>query len=228
MGLVITRSSFYNNWTSYCTHTILMFAIFDNLTAVMIFGSVLLILVAVQSRSVEMNSELLSMYSGKVASLDLATLLEDDMDNVGVGLQPDTVLFTLPTQDGVLTREFVFNQAFEMASMPGSFMDVQRRYRLIDASIITLDTVSVQTYQVVREERVDSTGVYSPWRETWASQQSLTYFNISLKDNNFVDTVFPDSARYVRVAFTVLPSYQQHNQHIRELNWNTTINVRPY
>lgn len=205
-----------------------MISIFDNLTAVMIFGVVLLILVAVQSRSIEMSSELLSMYSGKVASLDLATLLEDDMDNLGSGMAPDTTLFAAPVQDGILTRQFIFNQAMEQVSSPGDMMDVQRRYRIVDGSVVTIDTTSKQTYQVIREERIDSTGTYSPWAETWKSDQSLTYFNITMKDRNYADTAFPDSARYVRVAFTVLPGYQQHNQYVRELNWNTTINVRPY
>ena len=194
----------------------------------MVFGVVLLILVAVQSRSIEMNGELLSMYTGKVASLDLATLLEDDMDKLGEGLAPDSTFFAAPVQDGVITREFVFNQALEQISAPGSLMDVQRRYRLIDALSIIVDTATVQTYQLIREERIDSTGVFSPWEETWNSGQALTYFNITMKDRDFVDTAFPDSARYVRVAFSVLPSYQQENQYVREMNWNTTINVKPY
>ena len=205
-----------------------MISIFDNLIAVMIFGVVLLILVAVQSRSVEMNSELLSMYSGKVASLDLATLLEDDMDNLGRGLDTSAVIMFTPTQDGSNTREFVFNQALEQVSSPGSFMDVQRRYRLVNGPLVTVDTATVQTYQLIRDERIDSTGVFTPWGETWASGQSLTYFNITMKDANFVDTNDASIARYVRVAFTVVPAYQQHNQYLREMNWNTTINVRPY
>ena len=205
-----------------------MISIFDNLTAVMVFGVVLLILVAVQSRSIEMNGELLSMYSGKVASLDLATLLEDDMDNLGEGLAPDATFFSAPVQDGDITREFVFNQALEQLSSPGSFMDVQRRYRLVDALLITVDTTAVQTYTLIREERIDSTGVFSPWAETWNSGQAISYFNITMKDRDFVNTAFPDSAKYVRVAFTVLPAYQQENQYVREMNWNTTINVKPF
>lgn len=101
-----------------------MISIFDNLAAVMVLGIVLLILVAVQSRSGEMNGELVSMYSGKVASLDLATLVEDDMDNLGRNLNPDSVLFTAPVQDGDLTRLFVFNQAMEKVSSPGELMQV--------------------------------------------------------------------------------------------------------
>ncbi|MBX2818021.1 MAG: hypothetical protein KTR29_00025 [Rhodothermaceae bacterium] len=205
-----------------------MISIFDNLTAVMIFGVVLLILVAVQSRSLEMNNELLSTYSGKVASLDLAMLLENDLDNLGRDLAPDTVLMIAPTQDGAITRDFVFNLALEQTSSPGDMMSVQRRYRLIDDSIITVDTSNVQTYQLIREERIDSTGIFSAWTEKWASTQMLTYFNITMKDDQFLNTINADSAKYVRVAFAVLPAYHQDSQFIKEMSWNTTINVRPY
>ena len=205
-----------------------MIGIFDNLTAVMIFGVVLLILVAVQSRSLEMNNELLSTYSGKVASLDLAMLLEDDLDNLGRDLAPDTVLMVAPTQDGPITRDFVFNLALEQTSSPGDMMSVQRRYRLIDGAVIAVDTLNMQTYQLIREERIDSTGVFSSWSETWASSHMLTYFNITMKDDKFINTINADSAKYVRIAFSVLPAYHQESQSIKEMNWNTTINVRPY
>ena len=205
-----------------------MISIFDNLTAVMIFGVVLLILVAVQSRSIETNNELVSMHSGKVASLDLATLLEDDLDNLGTGMPQDTVLMVAPTQDGSITREFLFNLALEQPSSPGNMMSVQRRYRLVNASTITVDTSSVQTYQLIRDERIDSTGVFSPWAETFVSNHRISYFNVTMKDDQLVDTVHADSARYVRVAFTVIPAYLQQNQSVRELNWNTTMNVRTY
>ena len=208
-----------------------MISIFDNLTAVMIFGVIILILAAVQSRSTEMSGELMSNYSGKKASLDLALLLEDDMDNLGKGIAPDSSFFVAPVQDlsdSSLTREFVFNLSVENVSIPGSMINVQRRYRLVNATLVNVNSKNIQTYQVISEERVDSTGSYSPWIDKWNSEQSLTYFNVTMKDDKNNNTAFADSARYIRVAFTLLPRHQQNNQYLREMNWNTTINVRPY
>ena len=208
-----------------------MISIFDNLTAIMIFGVVLLILLAIQSRSLGESGELLSMYSGKVASLDLARLLEADMDIVGDGITQDssffsTALFTAPVQDGVLTREFVFNQVLPKDSL--SFMGKQHRYRLVDESTIMIDTHAVQTYRLIREDRTDSTGIFTLWEKRWESYPLLTYFNITMTDENFVFTSHADSAKYLKIAFSGLLPHQRSEHYMRELNWNTTNNVRPF
>ena len=195
----------------------------------MVFGVVLLILLAVQSRSMGTSGELFSVYSGKVASLDLATLLEEDMDNIGEGIDIDSTLFISPVQDSLLTREFVFNQIMEDSST-GATLSKQHRYRLLDAPSVIMDTSSVQTYKLVREERErpGTTGAFSAWKHLWESDQLLTYFNVSMQDHNFAPTSFPDSAKYVRIAFTSVPPYQKYDQYLRAMNWNTVTNVRPF
>ena len=202
-----------------------MTSIFDNVSAVIIGGVVVLILFVVQWRAGVMSSELFSMYSGKQSSLNLATLLEDDLELLGRNMDIDDSLFTVPVQSGGNTTSFTFFH--QDTDSTGLERDMEVRYRLASTEIISKDTSTIQLYELIREQR-NVNSFLAAWHQTWSSDRRLSHFYIEPQDERYLPTHREDETTYLRISFTMIPPYQTENQYVRQLNWSTTINVRPF
>ncbi len=206
-----------------------MISIFDNIIAIMIAGVVVIILFSIQQRSTDFNIEQTSIYSAKNSSLDFADWLEDDLKLTGTNIDHADVMFTVPNYVGSNTSQFLFRQ--ETRTYPGPIITrIQTRYEVDSSSTIVLPDTTIQLYELVRHQRDSSTttGAWSPWVETGAGPEWLSYFRIDLINNQgqLVNTE-PQTA-FLQVAFTLAMPNLSSQAYIREFNWSTKINIRQY
>ncbi|MFK7844562.1 MAG: hypothetical protein AB8G77_04615 [Rhodothermales bacterium] len=206
-----------------------MISIFDNIIAIMIAGVVVIILFSIQQRSTDFNIEQTSIYSAKNSSLDFANWIEEDLKLVGTNIDHGDVMFIAPTYTGSNTSQFLFLQ--ETRVYPGPIITrIQTRYDVDSSSTIVLPDTTIQLYELIRHQRDSSstTGVWSPWVETGAGPQWLSYFRIDLMNNQGqLITTEPQTA-FLEVAFTLAMPNLSSQAYIREFNWSSQINIRQY
>ena len=206
-----------------------MHIIFDNLTAILIGGIVLLVLLVVQVRSGEINLEQTSMYTAKQLSLDFAEWLEDDLVTLGTNFDSTDVRFSLPTQVGGNTTAFEFYQdSINYAVLPPDTVRIETRYVLSASSIAEVADSTVQLYDLTRSVRTQGASGWSAWTTDGQSPSQLSYFEIELLDRQGQTVATESATAYIRVAFSLVPPYQSSKQYLREVNWGTTIAIQPF
>ena len=206
-----------------------MHIIFDNLTAILIGGIVLLILLAVQVRSSEINLEQTSMYTAKQLSLDFAEWLEDDLVTLGTNFDSTDARFTLPTNASGNTTTFEFYQdSINVAAFPPDTVRIETRYVLTAASVAEVADSTVQLYDLTRSVRMQGPSGWSAWTTDGQSPSQLSYFEIELLNRDGQTVATESATSYIRVAFSLVPPYQSSKQYLREVNWGTTIAIRPF
>ncbi len=207
-----------------------MISIFDNMTAMLIGGVVLLILVTVQQRSSELGVEQTAIYVAKQQSLEFAEWLEDDINKLGMNFDSTAVRFALPVQSGGNTTSFEFYQdSLNIAVTPIDTVRIETRYQLNAASTATIADSTVQLYQLVRETRVENGfGGWTSWAEDGRSPGLLTYFEIELLNLSGQVVAVENQTSFVRMAFSLAPPFQSNKQYLTQLSWGTTVSLRPY
>src|SRR5690625_7801492 len=80
-----------------------MIAIFDNLNAILIGSTVILVIMAMQMRMTEMSVEQTANYMMKRQAMDLATWMEDDLLLMGQNLPSGTAAYTNPQDSSGIT-----------------------------------------------------------------------------------------------------------------------------
>lgn len=207
-----------------------MISIFDNIIAIMIAGVVVIILFSIQQRSTDFNIEQTSIYSAKNSSLDFANWLEEDLKLVGTNIDHGDVMFTVPTYVGSNTSQFLFYSE-TIIHTPGEITTrIETRYDIDSSSTIVLPDTTIQLYELVRHQRDSSTtsGAWSPWVETGAGPEWLSYFRIGLINNQGLLVNTEPQTAFLDVSFTLAMPNLSSQAYIREFNWSSKINICQY
>src|SRR5690625_4931521 len=109
-----------------------MIAIFDNLNAILIGSTVILVIMAMQMRMTEMSVEQTANYMMKRQAMDLATWMEDDLLLMGQNLPSGTAAYTNPQDSSGITLGFEFYR--DSVAVVGGTLDTMRittRYDLL-------------------------------------------------------------------------------------------------
>src|SRR5690625_2756407 len=85
-----------------------MIAIFDNLNAILIGSTVILVIMPMQMRLTEMSVEQTANYMLKRQAMDLATWMEDDLLSMGQSLPSGRAAYTNPHDASGITLCFEF------------------------------------------------------------------------------------------------------------------------
>src|SRR5690625_334190 len=108
-----------------------MIAIFDNLNAILIGSTDILVLVAMQMRMAEMSVEQTANYRMKRQAMDLTTWMEDDLLLMGQNLPSGTTAYANPKDSSGITLGFEFYR--DSVAVVGGTLDTMRittRYEL--------------------------------------------------------------------------------------------------
>lgn len=217
--------------------------IFDNLTAIIVAGVLILGLQVTQVRSQHASLEQVVSHSVKTKTLVFGQWVESDILNLGANYGTNLYRFEEPTLDPVTgdTREWLFYS--DSTHTDGSGIRVVKRYRLENTRTATFSDSTYQLYELHRDSLVvalDEDGVPAPYTEAdWVksaqSISTLSFFKIELLDR-YGETPLTDDGDvdvykvdYIRVRFGVVPEYVlRPDNYIRELYWVKTLKVRPY
>lgn len=204
-----------------------MYFIFDNLTASIVGGIVLMMLFGIQSRIQSNTVESTIMYAAKNQTLQFAELLERDLSNAGYLSTPgDQSILRHATRNSGGT---VTTDTLEFWGSDGNGLRTRVRYVLDKTSSATIDGETVQLYQVNRYEN-NIIG----WKNAGASLPTLTEFRIDLLDSANNGVVDIADARKMRVRFEAAvvggrlkdTGGNTESTFLRTLRWGVTLSPK--
>lgn len=194
-----------------------MSALLDNLAALMIGASILLMLLAMQQQAQESALLRTLSYTAKKSALDFGEWMQEDLANVGAGLNlgDDAIVDREENAEG-LTRLFHFRRLLE----PDDVSATDVVYVLQARDTVEIDEEQVVLYQL--ERRLDSE--YGD--VTGQSTATLTDFHIDMIDGAGAETDFPDQARQLRIRFSASMMYNEREHYLRQTHWSTMVPLR--
>lgn len=196
---------------------------FDNITATLIGGIVMLMLVTMQMRMRQVNIEQTLLYNAKGQALSLGDWLQQDMGNAGGGVPIDEQFIEDYEIDAATenTKRFSFRRKLQETDPTATLIT----YELIDGDTTVVEGDTLQLYQLQRCEGTTT----CPAGSTSVNGQSpsrLTYFRIDLLDENGgAWTAGTSNAYYLRVRFSVT-SMSTRRHHMHKAYWGTVFPLR--
>ena len=199
-----------------------MIVLFDNLTATLIGGVILLILVAMQVRLNTANVEQTALTIAKGQALDFGDWIQEDLGNAGSGVAVNQEFIEnveVDPETGNTTRVSFYRKV-----NPSDASPTMITYELIDGQTVTVDGEEVQLYQLQRCEGASTCPVASA-SLNGQSAPALSYFNIDFLDDSgwMAGTT---GAQYIRIRFAMASVLSDNNIHLREAQWGTVLPLR--
>ena len=199
-----------------------MIVIFDNLTATLIAGVILLVLITMQVRINNANVEQTALTIAKGNALDFGDWIQEDLGNAGSGVPINQDFIENVVTDA--TTGNTTRISFYRKVNPTDASATQITYELIDAETVMVDGVPVQLYQLQRCEGAATCPANSP-NLMGQSAAALSYFNIDFLDDSgwLAGTV---GAKYMRIRFAMASVLNENTNHLREAQWGTVLPLR--
>lgn len=215
--------------------------IFDHLQALLIASVVILVLVANQMRTLEDGLEDTSVYIAKNNSLDLAEMIEADLNmtlhRFDTGEAPFTWSDMMTDTDGRTTQFVLYRDSVDS----GVTYRIQTRYRLsfVDSLYVhTVDSLGDRTvesnpmFEVIREECSYLVSSYTcssgDYKFAGNSAPYIKDFRITplQQDKSLAANI--TQAHYLQVSFIMSPPLQTDRQVVDKLHWSTLLQVQPF
>lgn len=220
-----------------------MIFIYDNLTATLVSGAVLLILFSMQVRLGRLNVEQTSTYMSKMHSLDFADWLEDDLLDMGKHMdEAKTPLFDELEYDsaGRTTRFTFFRNDVVDDDGDGFKNDTLQyaiRYDLAYTETREVDGEEVDLFQVERRVCTRKLPAIAPclsYELTGSSIGLLQHFKIdmldrdgaSISDASTVAASDPFRIQQTRVQFAMASPVAANTNQLRTMHWGATLLLR--
>ncbi len=209
--------------------------LFDNLTAIIVAGVVILMLATAQIYAQRSGLEQASSYSTKAKAISFGEWLEDDILSLGANYGDDAYRFMTPVEDPVTghTRRWVFFSDSLLAT--GDTLRIITRYELQDLGAVVRGDSTIYLYEIHRmmaEEPVTNGAISAPdpsdWTTDGRSMSTLSAFNVSMLARDGSVTSDPERGEFIRVSFSLVPEFPIEPEYLRELYWTTTLKVRPF
>lgn len=195
-----------------------MLSLFDNITAMIIAGSVLVIMLAMQQQAQRVAVERTLNYVGTRQSIDLGRWVQEDLANIGAGVAGNQQALDVPRVNAEgLTREFTFQR--KLTADAAAPVQVRYTLELVDSVDVRRSggTETVRLYQLRRVADGHTDGESAP---------RLTDFKIELLDSRGDEAASAQAARYVRVQFASISHVFRDDDYIHEYHWATTVPLR--
>src|SRR5690625_483286 len=165
-----------------------MIAIFDNLNAILIGSTVILVIMAMQMRMTEMSVEQTANYMMKRQAMDLATWMEDDLLLMGQNLPSGTAAYTNPQDSSGITLGFEFYR--DSVAVVGGTLDTMRittRYDLLKMGVHQTEKDTVDSFRLERSVQLGS----GPWVRKGSRSALLSHFKIEMLDRDALPVTNP-------------------------------------
>lgn len=181
--------------------------IFDHISSILIASAVILIVLSTQFQAQRSATEQTIAYASKKMTLDLASMLEQELALIGDGT--DSTITDIQTNADGQTTVFEFWREDEVGT------PTEITYRLTESDMEVIDGDSVQLYQMDRyEDDVLSGGGGS----------RLRHFQLTLLDEAGSVTGTVADARLVRaVVVNAFPYGSSADAYLFESHWGITI-----
>ncbi len=190
-----------------------MFFVLDNLSSMIVFGTIALVVATTQLRVQQMNVEQTVAYVSKTQALDFANTIEREFKLIGVGLGNRNQMITgIKAGDDGNTASFTFEW---QSAQTGQILTIE--YRLVPGDTVQVGGVETPLLQVQRYEDGHPRG---------ASPSTLTRWNVRLLDDAG-NAASITEATLVRVSFANLMALGDAARYsIPETHWAVTL--RPH
>ena len=216
--------------------------IFDHLLAILIASVVLLALVANQMRTLDDGISDTSMYLAKNNSLDLAEMIEADLNMTLHRFDASQIPFDwsnmITDADGRTTSFTFYRDSVEESS--GQIYRWETRYRL--SFVDSLYTPAIDSlgnayqavdamFEVIREEEDCSRLITcSPGVFDFAGNSApyVKDFRITPLQQDKSPASNVAETHYLQVSFIMSPPLQSGSQIVNKLHWSTLLQVQPY
>ena len=208
-----------------------MFIIFDNLVAAVVGSAILLIVLATNTRMMEMGIDEVSNYAAKRYASDLAEWMEDDLLRLGENMEESsTTPFTNPVNinDGVtdLTESFVFyRDSTNTTVTPNVTHRIETTYSIVSAGTGKVGDKTVNLYRIKRYEKIDG----GPKVYTGGAVPLVSYFKVDMLDANANVISNPaasaEDVSSTRVRFSIVTPFQTDRTAVRKVHYGSTLLV---
>lgn len=196
-----------------------MLTLFDNITAIMIGGVILLILMSMQHQAQTMAVERSVTYVAKQNALEFGTWMQEDIANIGAGMTFGSGVMEDIERSGGMTTRFRFQRKLDPTDVNPQWVE----YRAVP-----VDTVVIGQHQFTKqvvfhrmERRVDGNAT-----ESGSSMGIITDFDVELLDIGGRVTNDRSAARQLRVSFASAFNFRDSQKYLRENHWSTTVPLR--
>jgi len=200
-----------------------MWALYDNLVATAVAGTVMLMLVSIQMRATSANVAQTGRYAALNQARTVATWVEEDLKAMGRNRDEGDSIFDIvaasnrvenahsPT--GTVLRSSSDPAGLTLYYESGAGTDTTLTYELIEADTRTVDGTERTVYRLRRQKNGTVSG---------GSGAGLGYFDISFLDRNANRVSNPtanrESIRAIRAQFSVLPPVQNDETALSEIH----------
>ena len=216
--------------------------IFDHIQALLIASVVLVMLIANQMKTMEDGLEDTNMYIAKNNSLELAEVIESDLNmtlhRFDTGRDPFDWATMTTDSDG---RTVLFNLYRDSVDGAAQTHRLETRYSLnfVDSlyssaidSVGNEYTVSQPVFEVIREECTTTNPSYvctnADYKHAGASAPLVKDFRITpLQQDKSVATNMAET-HYLQVSFIMNPPFNTSSRVVDKLHWSTLLQVQPF
>lgn len=210
--------------------------LYDNITATLVAGAVMLILFAMQLRISDVSVQQTATYMAKKSALDFADWLEDDLLEIGDEVNPNVVPYQTPSvnSDSMTTTFQFFYYRFKSN---GDTTRYDVRYIIGDddanadqpAQTQEVDGRTIKLYRATRKVRTANPDGSSPtaWKTTGASAPLLRHFQILFLDRDGSKIANPvaryDDVWQTQVKFAMVPPFYSQTGTLRTMHWGANL-----
>ena len=207
-----------------------MIVIFDNLSAMLVGASVMMILVGLQMRMTGMSVEQTSTFIVKNQASSLSTWFEEDLLRLGENIdKTKEVPFLNPTDSASVTTKFEFyRDSLDTSVNPPDTIRISTRYKLHNSGIRESDDDTITVYRIERELKVGAAGA---WKYSGGSSPLMAHLKIEMVDADVKSVADPVAAmtadplavRNTRVRFSMVTPFENKRTVIRKVFYGSTL-----
>ena len=178
--------------------------ILDHISASLVGGTVLLILLVAQVRTGEVVVDQTSYYVAKTQLLNMNDMVEADFKNVGFGVPASTPVFNVVTDDATEFLRLLDPDDTNLATV---------RYELVPTDTLEIDEEEVPVFEVQRI--VD--GVL-----TGKTPASMIVFDVELRNVEGDPVADPVDAETVHVRYEMAMPFDTDARYLKKVHWTRT------
>lgn len=209
-----------------------MWALYDNLVATAVAGTVMLMLVSIQMRATNANVAQTGRYAALNQAQTVATWVEEDLKAMGRNRdEGDPIFDIVATGNRVENTNSPTGTVLRTSSDPAGLTlyyesaagtDTTLTYELVEADTRTVDGTERTVYQLRRQKNGSVSG---------GSGAVLGYFDVHFLDRNANRVSNPaanrGAIRAIRAQFSVLPRFQNDETVLSEIHRMVVVPYAP-
>lgn len=214
----------------------------DNLTALLVASSVLLLGIVARTDSSQVAIEQTAHYTSRAQVQSFTRWLEEDLTQIGENYGSGQTAFDMPVQGtsgatrGMTTAFQFYRDSLRTVAGVTTTYRVFVRYRLTLLPAVAVDNEPspVPLFGVERDEQIVpvTTAAVAPsstgWLRAGGGPGTLSQFAILPHDRDGRPTTDLARTDFLRIRLSFVPPFDTEHRELHELHWGTTVGIRPF